>query len=107
MRGDGESWVVFETYSMVIYNTSFFRTFTIAKSEYPPHVKYVKDFVVKSEPELQVLVKQQKIAIVLETLQHGILCYQPYFDKDDSKFLMIMKNPLYWYVCGSMILFSV
>lgn len=80
----------------IIFLKNIFRIFSVAQSDYPPHKKYVSEYVVKTFPELHKLVKQQKIAITLETMQNGILSYQPYFDKEDSKFLMLMKHPLYW-----------
>lgn len=70
--------------------------FAIQQSDYPPYKKFVKHYIVKSIPEVHKLMKQQKFAVTLETMQHGTLSYQPYFDKDDSTFLMMTKYPVYW-----------
>lgn len=36
------------------------------------------------------------MAITVETLQHGALCYEPFIDKDTSESYMLMHSPLYW-----------
>ncbi|XP_063707554.1 uncharacterized protein LOC134836266 [Culicoides brevitarsis] len=70
--------------------------FTIKQSDYPPFKKFVQKFVVKPIPEMHKLVKAEKFAVTLETMQHGTLSYQPYFDVEDSKFLMMTKHAIYW-----------
>lgn len=52
--------------------------------------------MVKPIPELGSLVREHKIAVTLEMMQHGTLSYQSYIDKDASKYYMIMKQPMYW-----------
>lgn len=50
----------------------------------------------KSIPELRQLVKQHKMAVTVEMMQHGALSYQSFIDKESSKYYMIMKQPMYW-----------
>lgn len=74
----------------------FYRLEAIQQSDYPPHKQLIKNYVVKSIPELRVLVQQQKIAVTVEMMQHGTLCYQSFIDKMSSKHYMMMKQPMYW-----------
>lgn len=42
------------------------------------------------------LTQQHRMAVMLEILQSGTLSYQPYIDKESSKFYMIQKELMYW-----------
>lgn len=67
--------------------------YPLQNSTNPIHIKYVRDYTVLPVAQLHELVKQKKAAVVVETLQGGTLTYQPYIEKNVSKFLMIMKEP--------------
>ncbi|XP_063697569.1 uncharacterized protein LOC134828520 [Culicoides brevitarsis] len=69
--------------------------FPIQHSTDPAFVIYAKNFKTYPVAKYHALVKQFKAAVLVETMQGGTLCYQDYIDKNDSKFLMIMKEPLY------------
>ncbi|KAJ6635959.1 Glutamate receptor, partial [Pseudolycoriella hygida] len=70
--------------------------FTLQKSDYPPHKKYVEKYMVNSIPETLKLVQQHKTAIMLETMQHGTLTYQEFIDRPSSKYYMLVKKQVYW-----------
>lgn len=42
------------------------------------------------------LTQQRKIAVMLEIMQSGTMSYQPYIDKESSKYYMVMKDSMYW-----------
>lgn len=42
------------------------------------------------------LVEQRKLAVILETLQHGTLSDQPFVDRERAKNYMMMKYPVCW-----------
>lgn len=73
----------------------FYRMDALRNSDYPPHKKLIKNYNVKTIPELTQLVQQNKFAVTVEMLQHGTLSYQSFLDKESSKHYMIM-NPMYW-----------
>lgn len=75
--------------------TSINWIYAVQQSTEPVQVRYVKNFLVLSVEEFHELVKQKKAAVIVETMQDGTLTYQSYVDKNDSRFLMIMKEPLY------------
>lgn len=64
-------------------------------SDYPPHIQLIKNYLVKSIPEIHSLVQQHKMAVTVEIMQHGTLSYQEFLDKESSKYYMIMKHPMY------------
>lgn len=74
----------------------FYRLFLIDDSDYPPHQKYAEKFVVKPIPEMLELTQQRRLAVMLEIMQDGSLCYQPYIDEETSKNYMIMKEAIVW-----------
>lgn len=76
--------------------TSCYRLEAIQGSDYPPHRKLIKNYKVKTIPELHQLVQHHRMAITVEMLQHGTLSYQSFLDQESSKYYMIMKQPLYW-----------
>ncbi|XP_037041531.1 uncharacterized protein LOC119078161 [Bradysia coprophila] len=57
---------------------------------------FVKKFTVKSIPELRELVRQKRVAITMERMQHGTLSYLSYLERESSKNYMVMKQPMYW-----------
>lgn len=68
----------------------------LQKSDYPPHIKFVEKYIVQGIPEIFQLVQQHRMAVTLETMQHGTLSYQEYIDKASSKYYMLMKQQAYW-----------
>lgn len=68
----------------------------IQHSDYPPHRTLIKNYIVKTIPELSQIIKNHKMAITVERMQHGTLSYQSYLDKESSKYYMMMKNPMYF-----------
>ncbi|XP_063702358.1 uncharacterized protein LOC134832305 [Culicoides brevitarsis] len=67
----------------------------VIQSTDPAFVRYAKNFKVHAVEDFHKLVKQQRAAVIVETMQGGTLCYQQYIDRNDSKFLMVQKEPLY------------
>lgn len=73
-----------------------YRMDAIRQSAYGPHKILIKNFQVKPLPYLRYQVDHQKMAVMVERMQHGTLSYQQFIDEDSSKHYMLMKNPVYW-----------
>lgn len=56
----------------------------------------MENYIVRSVPEVLKLVKQHRMAVILETMQYGTLSYQEYIDRPSSKYYMLMKQQAYW-----------
>lgn len=67
------------------------------ESTYPPHKKYVSKFVEEiSLKKIHEWVSEQRMAVIVQQMQAKPLVFFDYVDRNDSKFLMIMKQPLYY-----------
>lgn len=75
--------------------TSINFVFPVQSSTKPVYLRYVKDYLVLPVTEFHKIVKEQRAAVIVETMQGGTLSYQAYLDRNDSRFLMIIKEPLY------------
>ncbi len=67
----------------------------LQESDYAPHKKLVKNYLLKTISELHELVKQRTFAVTVEQMEHGTLSYQSFLSRELSKDYMIMKHPLY------------
>lgn len=88
------------SFASFLYYTDFiphFRIMAIMESTYPPHQEYAKKFTEELDlNKIHGWVKQQKMAVIVDQMQDKTLVLLPIVDRNDSKFLMIMKKPLYF-----------
>lgn len=82
--------------NLVWGGTSITWTFALQESRDPVHQKYVSKFIEMPKKEIRQLVKRKNMAIVIDKTQGGSVTIQGYIDEEDSKFLMIMNEPLYY-----------
>lgn len=69
----------------------------IMESKYPPHQKYTQKFVEELDlNKIRGWVKQQKMAVIVNQMQDRTLVLLPIVDRNDSKSLMMMKEPFYF-----------
>lgn len=69
----------------------------IMESTYPPHQKYVSKFIEELDlDKIHGWVKEERMAVIVDQMQDKTLVLFPYVNRNDSKFLMIMKQPLYF-----------
>uniref|UniRef100_A0A336LV05 CSON002664 protein n=1 Tax=Culicoides sonorensis TaxID=179676 RepID=A0A336LV05_CULSO len=75
--------------------TSINFVYPLEESNIPTHKEYVKKFIVQPGEDWLKDVNAQRAAAMVETMEHGTLVYQPYINKNNSKFLMMLKETLY------------